>query len=115
EARGLPEAVVLDGSGDVVECVTANLFWCRDSVVYTPALAHSGVAGVMRAWVLSQLSQLGVSCREVTAPLHELLSADEVFITNALMEVVPVCGIEDVIYTNHSLARRLQTLFLQAT
>ena len=115
EQRGLLEGVTLDESGCVVECVTANLFWCRDSVVYTPVLARSGVAGVMRAWVLSQLGQRGLSCREVSAPLHELLSADAVFMTNALMEVVPVSGIEDVIYTNHSVARELQTLFLQAT
>ena len=115
ETRGLLEAVVLDETSHVIECVTANLFWCRDSVVYTPMLDHSGVTGVMRAWVLTQLNQLGLVCHEVSAPLRDLLCADAVFITNALMEVVPVRGIEDVIYTNHSLARRLQTLFAQTS
>ena len=41
-------------------------------------------------------------------------AADEVWISNSLMEVVPVTGIEDVTYQNHAMARQLQAAFLSA-
>jgi 4-amino-4-deoxychorismate lyase len=37
-----------------------------------------------------------------------LLDADEVWITNALMGVVPVTGIKDVKYQDHRFVNRLQ-------
>ena len=115
EARGAVEGVVLDTDDNIVETVTANVFWRRDSVVYTPDLQASGVTGVMRAWILQQLAQSGLECCQLRAGLVALQSADEVFISNALMEVVPVTGIEDVTYQDHSLARQLQAAFCQTT
>ncbi len=115
ETRGAVEGVVLDIDDNIVETVTANVFWRRDSVVYTPALQASGVSGVMRAWIMQQLAQSGLVCRQLRAGLAALQSADEVFISNALMEVVPVTGIEDVTYHDHSLARQLQAAFCQTT
>ena len=115
ETRGALEGVVLDTDDNIVETVTANVFWRRDSVVYTPDLQTSGVAGVMRAWIMQQLAQSGLVCCQLRAGLAALKSADEVFISNALMEVVPVTGIEDVTYHDHSLARQLQAAFCQTT
>lgn len=115
DARGAVEGLVLDMDDNIVETVTANVFWRRDSVVYTPDLQASGVTGVMRAWILQQLAQSGLECCQLRAGLVALQSADEVFISNALMEVVPVTGIEDVTYQDHSLARQLQTAFCQTT
>ena len=115
EQRGAAEGVVLDEQGFVIEAVTANLFWRRDSVVYTPELRLAGVRGVMRSWVMQALARAGIECREVQASLADLLHADECFITNALMEIVPVRGIEDVRYNDYSLARQLQATFEQTT
>lgn len=110
DVRQLAEGVVLDHEGWLVEAVTANLFWRRDSVLYTPMLDRAGVAGVMRRWVLAQASTLGLTCCQVRLGIAALETADEVFLTNALMEIVPVTGVEEVIYTNHDVARRLQDL-----
>jgi 4-amino-4-deoxychorismate lyase len=115
ERRGELEGLVLDIEERVVETVAANVFWRQDSVVYTPDLTQSGVTGVMRAWIMGYLAQQGIRCESVQASLHTIKAADEVWISNALLEVVPVTGIEDVTYSNHALARQLQTAFLQAT
>ena len=113
EARDALEGLVLDRAENIVEAVTANVFWRQDSVVYTPALSTCGVTGVMRGWILRQLQQWGIVCHQVQAGLAALKTADELFLSNALMEVVPVTGIEDVTYQDHSLARQLQTAFYQ--
>lgn len=112
ETRGLPEGLVLDSEGMVIETVAANVFWRQDSVVYTPDLALSGVAGVMRAWILGYLEQQGIHCQPIRANLATVKAAEEVWISNSLMEVVPVTGIEDVTYQNHAMARQLQAAFL---
>ena len=83
----------------------------RDSVVYTPRLDKAGVAGVMRAWVMRQLEAWGYRLEQVTAAPASLEQADEVWITNALMEIVPVTGIMHVSYEQDEVARRLQGAF----
>lgn len=114
ERQSWPEALVRDEQGWVVETVTANVFWRQDSVVYTPRLDKAGVAGVMRAWVLQQLGEWGFRLEQVEAPLASLEQADEVWITNALMEIVPVTGIMHVNYEQDEVARRLQAAFAAA-
>jgi 4-amino-4-deoxychorismate lyase len=46
--------------------------------------------------------------RVVEAPLESLWQAEEVWLTNTLMGVVPVNGIEDIDYPAAVLSRRLQ-------
>ncbi len=111
EQQGWLDALVLDIRGRVVETVTANVFWRRDSVVYTPRLDLAGVAGVMRGWVMQRLAAWGYSLEQVAAPLASLEQAEEVWITNALMEIVPVTGIMHVNFQQDEVARRLQAAF----
>ncbi|MFP2769453.1 aminodeoxychorismate lyase [Oceanisphaera sp. KMM 10153] len=90
EAKGWPEAVVLDAGGRVMEAVTANLFWREGERMYTPDLSMGGVCGTLRAWCLDHL---GERLTLADASLSRLLTADEVWLTNALMGVVPVTAI----------------------
>ncbi|WP_038149146.1 aminodeoxychorismate lyase [Tolumonas lignilytica] len=107
--KGLAEAVVLDWQGNVVEAVTANLFWRKEEKVYTPDLQQTGVCGVMRAFVMQQLMDWQYPAELVSVGLDSLLNADEIWITNALMGVVPVIGIKEVKYEDHRFAKRLQS------
>ena len=109
DTRGLAEAVVLDWQGNVVEVVTANLFWRKGEQIFTPDLQRAGVCGVMRAFAMQQLSNWQMAAQLVTSGLNSLLNADEVWITNALMGIVPVTGINDVKYEDHRIVRRLQS------
>ncbi|MDV2858691.1 aminodeoxychorismate lyase [Oceanimonas sp. AH20CE76] len=87
EDRGLDEGVVLNDAGVIMEAVTANLFWRKDDAVFTPALATNGVHGTVRAWIINEL---GDRVQTVNAPLDALYDADEIWLTNALMGLVPV-------------------------
>jgi aminodeoxychorismate lyase len=108
DERGIPEAIVLDWQDHVVEAVTANLFWRKGEQIFTPDLKLAGVCGVMRAFVIQQLNSWQYEVTSVSTGLPVLLDADEVWITNALMGVVPVTGIKDVKYQNHRFVKRLQ-------
>jgi 4-amino-4-deoxychorismate lyase len=54
------------------------------------------------------LKQMSIELRVVEAPLESLWQAEEVWLTNTLMGVVPVNGIEDIDYPAAVLSRRLQ-------
>lgn len=113
DRRNLLEAVVLNVSENVVECVTANLFWRKNGVIYTPDLQRSGVCGVMRAAIMECCLNHRLPVKQLDASLSELLRADEVWISNALMGVVPVTAIDQQQYHQTETARWLQNEFEQ--
>jgi len=68
-----------------------------------------GVAGVMRAVVLRECAALGISASEDRLTLEQLLAADEAFITNARIGVVPVRRVGEHSYRMDHAAQRLKT------
>ncbi|KYP97299.1 4-amino-4-deoxychorismate lyase [Sodalis-like endosymbiont of Proechinophthirus fluctus] len=110
DRNGTDEALVLDTEGIVVECCSANLFWRCGREVFTPALRYAGVAGVMRRRVMSLLPELGYTLEEVSVGPNALTMADEVFITNALLPVVPVRAIDTRQYADRTLCLQLSPL-----
>ena len=107
EQQGGVDAIALDIDGNVVETVASNLFWRRGDQVYTPDLELSGVAGVMRRHVIELLKAMGYHTRLVKAPIDSVLAADEVFITNALMALVPINEIHGVMFTERQTVSEL--------
>jgi len=103
EQTDADEALVLDTDDMLVECCAANFFWRRGDQVFTPDLSLSGVAGLQRHQMLSRIPPLGFTVQIVRAGLDELLTAEEVFITNALMPVLPVMQIDGRNYHSRHL------------
>lgn len=94
ENSGTEDGVACDMNGHVIETSASNIFWRIDQTLYTPLLTTSGVAGTMRAQVISVAQALGYATKEVLETPDSLLNADEIFITNAVMGVVPVHCLE---------------------
>ena len=106
-AAGAFEALLLDGSGHVISGAMSNVFLVRDGQVLTPRLDRCGVAGVMRAVVLRECASLGITAEDRRVSLDALLAADEVFITNARVGVVPVLRVGEHSFHMTAVARRL--------
>lgn len=88
------EGLLLDDSDNVIEALSSNIFFRWQGQWLSPELDNAGVAGVMRAVLLEQvLPSLGerVQCRDVT--VDELLTAEEIFVCNAVRGIVPVASI----------------------
>jgi branched-chain amino acid aminotransferase len=92
--RGAEEALILDARGHVVEGTTSNVFLVRDSGLITPPEEAGLLAGITRAKVLEIAREMGVAVGMRTLAPAELLSADEVFITSSIRELVPVVAVD---------------------
>ena len=86
----IAEGLLLDTQGELIEAVASNVFIVKSGCIFTPCLDQCGVAGVMRAEVLACAERLGVAVEEARLCLDDVLSADEVFLTNSLHGIRPV-------------------------
>lgn len=89
------EGLQLTRDGHVAEGIVSNVFWVRQGVLYTPALATGILPGITRAVVLELAAQQGMLCQEGLFPWEELLQADEIFLTGSVAELVPVTTLRD--------------------
>jgi 4-amino-4-deoxychorismate lyase len=89
------EGLVRDTDDHIVCGTMSNVFLRRGSSLVTPLLDRCGVAGVMRRWVLEQAGALGLRSSERRLRWPDLGRAEEVFVTNAVVGVVPVAAIHD--------------------
>lgn len=89
------EGIMLASDGRVVECVAANLFLVHGGTLITPDVADCGVAGTTRRRVLAAAETLGLKAAVRRVEVEEVESADEAFVTNAVLGVAPVAAIAE--------------------
>jgi 4-amino-4-deoxychorismate lyase len=102
------ESLLRNAAGEVIGGTMSNVFVVQASQVSTSPVDRCGVAGVMRATVLRECARLGVAAGEARIVLADLLSADEVFITNARIGVVPVRRVGEHSCHMDTIASRLR-------
>lgn len=88
--KGFDEAVILNTKGYVAEGASSNIFIVKGGCLITPSVESGILPGVTRGVIMDIAAKhkIVVTARRIGAP--ELLSADEIFITNSIQEVVPV-------------------------
>jgi len=89
-AAGCDEALFIDSAGLVLEGSTSNVFVVKGGEVLTPPLDGRILPGIAR----SRMLQLLKNGRECAIPAQLLADADEVFVTNALLGVMPVAAVD---------------------
>ncbi len=87
------EAMTLTVDGHIASCAAANIFWVRDGRLETPSLSCGVLPGVTRRIVLELAGEIGIEADEGRFGTEAIEEADEVFITNSLLTVVPVAKI----------------------
>ena len=96
EARktGCVEALWFTPSGLLAEASISNVFIVSDGVVSTPPTDTPVLPGIARGLVLELCVDGGIQFAQRDITMDDLLSADEVFLTNSIMQILPVRRIE---------------------
>ncbi len=88
------EGIMLNWQGHVAEGTISNIFAVRKGILYTPHTDTGILEGVTRDLVLRLARRKKIPVKEVLLSPKALLAADECFITNTTMEVMPVTTID---------------------
>ena len=92
------EGFFLTSTGHVAEGITSNVFWVANGELYTPSLETGILAGITREWVLKEAANLGLQVHEGLFTPEMLEVAAEVFVTNAVQELVPIKQLGSSLY-----------------
>ena len=89
------EGLFVTAEGHVAEGVTSNVFWLKNGVLFTPAVETGILPGTTRAFIIDSAKSAGISVNEGFYGKEDVETADEIFVTNAVQELVPLSMIEE--------------------
>jgi branched-chain amino acid aminotransferase len=95
----LNDCLLLNVHGRVADSTIANVFITRDDEIITPSLDEGCINGVMRRYLISQ-----AAIKEHILTMEDILTADEVFLTNAIQGIRWVRQFRDRTYSNQKAA-----------
>lgn len=111
------ELLLADTEEKIIESMHHNIFIVQKDRVLTPKLSECGVEGVLKRVLISLIDHNdSISCSEQVLSYSDVINADEVFLTNAVVGVVPVKSLLDSkqelrkIYTQYDVAYKLSQL-----
>ncbi len=107
ENSEIVEGIMLDKDQHVVEGTMSNLFWAHEAKLYTPDLTECGVEGIMRGQILQLATELQLPVNIGHYFIEDLLSADEIFITNSIYGLWPVRQIDQYTFDPGITTRQL--------
>lgn len=86
---GADEALILNERGCLTEGAMTNVFVVRGGVLLTPATVFGLLPGITRNAVV-ELAEARVTVAHGMVPLGLAEQAEEIFVTNSLIEIMPV-------------------------
>lgn len=104
--KGFSDALLLNEKGYVSETTCANVFIIKDNSIITPPIEDGLLSGIIRGWIIENFK---VYERSIT--LDDLEKADEVFITNSLMGIMPVRGIDRIDFTKEKVTDEIKSKY----
>lgn len=93
-AAGAFDSILLNWEQHLTECTVSNLFLVMDGTLRTPALECGLLEGITRTIVIRLAGELNIHVEEGHYTVDQLSRADECFLTNTSMEIMPVTSVE---------------------
>lgn len=92
--KGAAEALWFTVDSRLAEGCISNVFLVKDSALCTPPIETPILAGVARKTVCEIAIKNSITLMEKNLTIDDVLGADEIFLTNVIMQVMPVISVE---------------------
>jgi branched-chain amino acid aminotransferase len=100
EEKNWDDALIQNTKQAIIEATASNLFLVSNGVLYTPSLTDGPIGGTMRMNIINIALENKFKVYECTINPQNLLTADEVFLTNAIRGVEWVASYRSKPYQN---------------
>jgi branched-chain amino acid aminotransferase len=94
KAAGCDEALLLNEQGYLAEGSTTNVFLVSHGELITPCCESGVLPGITREAVLEIARTSNIKAAERWVELNELIEAQEAFVTNSILELMPLVSVE---------------------
>lgn len=84
-AAEVAEGLMLNDRDEIICGTMTNVFLVRKGILYTPIIRECGVNGIMRQQVIAVAAEQGIEIQETSLTKDDCFSAEEIFLTNALI------------------------------
>jgi len=92
--KGFDEAIILNNRGYVAEASRSSIFLVKNGQVFTPSLSCGCLEGITRRAIFDLAKRNRIEIVEGNFTIQDLYDADEAFLTNSLMGVMPIRSME---------------------
>jgi branched-chain amino acid aminotransferase len=111
--KGAYEAIMLNVNGKLTEGTISNVFFYKDNVLCTPSIDCGILDGITRGMTIEIAGREDLKVKEGKFTKKDIYDAEEVFITNTTMEVMPVSKIDDRNYVVGNISHLLHKIYRQ--
>lgn len=94
------DCLLLNDFGNIVEATSSNIFMVKENVIYTPSLDEGCIEGIMRDVIIEIALKKKFNVFDCALAPKDLLSADEVFLTNCITGINWVLAYKNKRYFN---------------
>ena len=105
-SRGYDEAILLNTASNLADGSISNIYIVKNEQIFTPPVTDGALPGVVRSILLTEFNHLFPIIEKTILPV-ELLGADEVFLTNALMGVKSVGKVDNKEFSLFGVANNI--------
>jgi len=92
--EGVLDFIFCNTKGFITEGSTCNIFFIKGNKIFSPSIESGLLPGIIRAYVLSKYK-----VEELFISKEFIQDADECFVTNSLMGIMPIKSLEDKIFS----------------
>lgn len=111
--RDAYEALMLNVHDHLTEGTISNIFFIKNDILCTPSLACGILDGITRGTVIDLAAREEIKIKEGEFLKEDINAANEVFITNTSLEVMPVTMVDEVTYPVGNITKRLHRAYKQ--
>ena len=110
KAHQLDDVFLQNDKLGIIESSSANIFIVSNGVLYTPALDSGCLGGTMRMQIINLAIENNMKVYECVITPQNLLAADELFLTNAIIGITWTGNFRTKIYHNEVVKKIHQLL-----
>ncbi len=92
-SRGAHEAIFIAPDNSVLEGTSSNVFIVKNGIIKTPSECDV-LPGVTRRAVVDLALKIGIPVKEMRIGIRMLRNCDEAFLTNSIMDIVPLTNLD---------------------